>query len=314
MRRVLLSRVLALVPTLLVVSLVTFSLLHLMPGSPASVILGPDATNAQIVQLNQKLGLNHPLLVQYVTWLSHAVRGQFGSSLLNGQSVISMIGEHLPVTLSLALTGMLLAAIEGLAMGIAAALRPGGKLDHALQVVTSFGLAIPGFWLAMLLVIPFALWTRLFPATGYTPITQNPIQWLHGIALGSIALSIAPAAAIARHTRGALTTTMSQDFVRAARSRGLSERRALLKHGLKNSSIPVVTIMSYHFAALFGGALVVEQVFGLNGIGQLMIASVQDHDIPVVQGLTVIAAVIVIIVNLLVDVCYGLLDPRVRVS
>ncbi len=314
MRRVLVSRVVALVPTLFVVSLVTFALLHLLPGSPASVILGPDASNAQIAQLNEKLGLGHPLLVQYFTWLGHAIRGQFGSSLLSGQSVISMIGDHLPVTLSLALVGMAFAVIEGLSLGVVAALRPNGRLDHIIQVGTSVGLSVPGFWLAMLLVIPFALWTRLFPATGYVPITQNPLEWLHSIALGAFALSLAPAAAIARHTRGALGNAMAQDFVRAARSRGMSERRALLKHGLKNSSIPVVTIMSFHFAALFGGALVVEQVFGLNGIGQLMIASVQDHDIPVVQGLVVIAALIVIVVNLFADVAYGLLDPRVRLA
>lgn len=314
MRKVLLGRAIALIPTLIVVSLVTFALLHIMPGSAGSVILGQDATPAQIAQLNQKLGLDHPLLVQYFDWLGHAVQGQFGASLITGQSVLSTIGDHLPVTLSLALTGIVLALIEGVAIGMAATLWPGGKLERLTQVGTAIGLSIPGFWLAIILVVPFALWTRLFPATGYVPLTQNPIQWLHSIALGAIALSLAPAAAIARHARGALATAMSQDFVRAARARGMSERRTVIKHGLKNASIPVVTIVSFHFAALLGGALIVETIFGLNGVGQLMVASVQDHDIPVVQGLVVIAALVVILVNLFVDVAYGVLNPKVRVS
>lgn len=314
MRKVLVSRVIALVPTLFIVSLVTFALLHLMPGSPASVILGQDATNGQIAQLNAKLGLNHPLLVQYFVWMGHAVQGQFGNSLITGQSVLSTIGDHLPVTLSLALVGIVFALIEGIGVGIGAAMRPGGKLDQVTQVGASFGLSVPNFWLAMLLVIPFALWTRLFPATGYVAITQNPLQWLHSIALGAFALSLAPAAVLARQTRAALNSVMSQDFVRAARARGMSERRTIFKHGLKNALIPVVTLIGFQFAVLLGGAVVIEAVFGFNGIGQLMISSVQDHDIPVVQGLVVIAALVVIVVNMLVDVIYSSLDPRIRVS
>ncbi len=314
MKKVLLSRLVALIPTLIIVSLITFSLLHLVPGDPASVILGTDATPAAIARLNAQLGLDKPVIVQYFEWLSHAVRGQLGESLISHQTVVTTIAEHLPVTLSLALVGMVFAIVEGIALGVVAAMRSGSLLDQAVQVGTSFALAVPSFWLGILLIVPFALLTRWFPATGYEAITQNPIQWLHSIALGAFALSLAPAAVLARQTRADLIAVKSQKFIRAAMARGMSERRTVLKHGLKNALIPVVTIIGVQFAALLGGAIVIESVFGFNGIGQLMISSVQDHDIPVVQGLVVISALVVIAVNLLTDIVYGILDPRIRLS
>ncbi len=308
------SRLLSLIPVLLVVSVASFSLLQFLPGSPAAVILGTDATNSQIAQLNHQLGVDRPIVAQYLSWLSHAVEGRLGNSVINGQSVVSLIWTRLPVTLSLAVVGMVLALIGGVGLGLTAALRPGGHGDRGVSLLSAVGLSLPGFWVAILLVIPLAIWTRAFPATGYVPLGTNPFEWLRSIALGSLALSVAPGAAIARHTQRALVAAMSQDFVRAARARGLSHFQALIRHGLKNASIPVVTISSFHFATLMGGAVVVEQIFGLNGVGQLLISSVQDHDLPVVQGVVVVISLLVIAVNLGTDLIYSVLDPRVRLA
>lgn len=308
------KRVAGLVPVLIIVSIVSFAVLHLVPGSPAITILGSDATNAQVAALNHQLGLDQPLLVQYFTWLGHAVQGNFGNSLITQQSVLSTIASALPVTLSLAFAGIVLAIIEGVGLGILMAMRPNSRLSHFGELYTAVGLSIPGFWVAILLIIPLALWSHVFPATGYVPLTHNPLSWAHSIALGAFSLSLGPAAAFARQTRAQLVRTMHLPFVRAARARGLSARRALLTHALKNASIPVVTIIGYHFAFLIGGAVFVEGIFGLNGVGLLSISAVQQHDYPVLQGVVVLTAMVVVGVNLVLDIVHGRLDPRVRVS
>lgn len=314
MGKLLLRRLVALVPTLLVVSLVTFALVQLEPGSPAALILGPEATNAQIAQLNHQLGLDRPLLSQYFHWVAGVLHGNLGQSVFSGQSVLSTVASHLPVTLSLTIVSTILALVVGVAVGVYAGLRPRSRGDSAVLVSTSVGLSVPAFWLALVLVIPLALWVHVFPATGYVSVLHNPFGWLRSVALGSIALSIASGAAIARQTRASLAHVMTLDFVRAARARGLSRRRTVLKHGLKNASIPVVTILGFHVNALLGGALIVEGIFGLNGIGSLAITAVENHDLPVVQGIVLITALVVIAVNLLVDLAYGWLNPKVRAS
>lgn len=314
MTRLIANRVAGLIPVLFIVSIVSFAVLHLVPGSPADTILGPEPTAGQIVALNRQLGLDQPLLVQYFTWLGHAVRGDFGNSVISQQSVVSIIASCLPVTLSLAIGGLALGIVEGVGLGILMAMRPNSRLSRFGDLFTAVGLSIPGFWLAILLVIPFALWTHLFPATGYVPFTQSLFGWLRSIALGAFSLSLGPAASFTRQTRAQLERTMQLPFVRAARARGLSARRALLTHGLKNASIPVVTIVGYHTADLIGGAVFVEGIFGLNGIGLLSITSVQEHDYPVLQGIVVLTTLVVVAVNLVMDIVYGRLDPRVRAS
>lgn len=309
-----LRRLVALIPTLLVVSIVTFALLQLVPGSPGAIILGNDATNAQIAALNNQLGLNKPVLLQYFSWVGQVLHGNLGDSVYSGQSVLSEVMNAAPVTLSLVVASTILAVIVGVAVGAYAGLRPGSRGDQAVLVGTSVGFAIPGFWLALLLVVPLAVWVRVFPATGFVSLFQNPFGWLRSIALGTVALSVVPASAIARQTRAALVRVMSQDFIRAARARGVTKRRTVLKHGLKNGAIPVVTILGHHVNALIGGALIVEQIFGLNGIGSLAIGSVENHDIPIVQGVVLITALIVVAVNLGVDLTYGWLNPKVRAA
>lgn len=307
-----LRRLAALIPTLIVVSLVTFALLQLVPGSPAAFILGSEATNAQIAQLNNQLGLNQPVLVQYFHWAGQVLQGNLGASLLSGQPVLGEIVNALPVMLSFVFASTIVALVAGVAVGIYAGLRPGSRGDQAVLVGTSVGFSIPHFWLALLLVVPLAVWVHVFPATGFVALTTSPVGWLRSIALGTIALSVVPAAAIARQTRAALVQTMSRDFIRAARARGMSRRRTVLKHGMKNSAIPVVTILGHHVNGLIGGAVIVEQIFGMNGIGNLAIGSVENHDIPVVQGVVLLTSLVVIVVNLLVDITYGWLNPRVR--
>lgn len=312
MGKLLLRRVVALIPTLVVVSLVTFALLQLVPGNPAALILGQDATNAQITQLNHQLGLDRPVFAQYFHWVGQLLHGNLGTSLYSGQSVVTTVASRLPVTLSLVGVSTLLAVVGGMAVGVFAGLRPRSRVDTAVLAGTSVGLSIPGFWLALLLVIPLAVWVHLFPATGYVSPLHSPAGWLRSIALGSVALSVVSGAAIARQTRASIAHVMTQDYIRAARARGLSRRRTVVRHGLKNASIPVATVIGFHVNAAIGGALFVEQIFGLNGIGSLAVASVEQHDIPVVQGIVLITASVVIFVNLLVDIAYGWLNPKVR--
>lgn len=312
MTRLLLRRLAALIPTLFVVSLVTFALVQLVPGNPATQILGNDATNAQIAQLNHQLGVDRPVLSQYVGYVGHVLHGNLGTSVYSGQSVVSTLAARLPVTMSLVLVSTILALIVGMAVGVFAGLRPRSRTDSAVLAGTSVGLSVPGFWLALLLVIPLAVWVHLFPATGYVSLLNNPLGWARSILLGSVALAVVSGAAIARQTRSSIAEVMTRDYIRAARARGLSRRRTVMKHGLKNASIPVVTVLGFHVNAAISGALFVELIFGLNGIGSLAVASVQQHDIPVVQGIVLTTASVVIVVNLLVDVAYGWLNPKVR--
>jgi peptide/nickel transport system permease protein len=300
-------------PLLLIVPTVTFLLAALIPGDIARTILGADATQAQYLQLRQSLGLNEPLLTRYFTWLGDALHGNLGTSLFWQQPVVSLLNSRLPVTLSLVIGSTAVAAVIGVLLGIVAALRAGvaGKSVDAVALV---GLAIPNFFLGLLLVTWFAVTIRAFPATGYVPFQQSPSGWLSSIVLPVITLAVPGIAVIAKQTRDAMREVLDRPFMRTLRAAGVPARSIIGKHALRNAAIPVITVTGLIFIGSLSGTVLVETVFALPGLGGLVVQATSQHDLPLIQGVAVYFTVAVIVVNLLVDLTYSWLDPRVRVS
>jgi peptide/nickel transport system permease protein len=304
-------RVFIAVPVLCVIVSLTFFLVQLIPGNVAQTILGQGATAAQIAQVNHALGLDQPIGLRFLAFWGNTLRGDFGVSLVNGQPVLQSIGNALPVTLSLAISATVLTGVVGIALGVFSAVN-GGWLDKLVQGSSSVAMALPSFWLAVMLVLVFSVTLRLVPATGYTPITVSPSLWAAGMVLPVIAIGLAGIASISRQTRSAMLETLGKDYIRSLRAQGLPTRSIIYKHALRNASIPIVTNVGFQFIGVLGGAVIIEQVFALPGIGQLTNAAVSQHDLPVVQGAVIVTAGIVLIVNLIVDVLYLILNPKTR--
>jgi len=312
LRRLLLERAVWLVPTLLLATFGVFWLIHLAPGDPAITLAGENATARQIAAIRHELGLDQPFLLQYWHWLTHAWRGNLGTSLNTREGVAGAIGHALPVTLQLVLGGLLLAAVLGTIAGIVSARRAGTSTDAAVSTLASAGAAIPSFWLGLVLISMFALGTHWFPATGSVALTSNPGQALRHLVLPSIALGVSGAAEIARQLRAVLIDILGSDHIRTLRAKGLSERRIVWLHALKGAAVPLMTIVGLQVSRFLGAAVVVEAVFGISGIGSLVVGAAQNHDYPVVEGVVVVMALIVIVVNFAVDVSYRIFDPRIR--
>jgi peptide/nickel transport system permease protein len=308
-----LRRLIAGVVLLFVVSSLAFLLLYLGAGDIARQILGQEATQEQVAQLNDRLGLNEPLLTRYASWLGGAVTGNFGTSWFTNQAVMTAITSRLSVTLSLVIGTVLLTAIVGTALGVWAARRRGAA-DRTVQIVSVLGFAIPGFLIAILLVNVFALQLRWFKPTGFVAFTTSFTGWLGTVTLPIIALSIGAIAAIAAQVRGSVIDTMRQDWVRTLRSRGLSQNRTLYKHVLRNAGGPALAVLAVQFVGLLGGAIIVEQIFAIPGLGQIATASTGQGDIPLVMGLVVVTAAIVVVVNIVIDILHGFLNPKARIS
>ncbi len=314
MLRLVLQRLLALVPLLFIVSVLTFSFTSLLPSDPVDLILGDNGTQEQYEMLRERLGLNEPLVSRYLDWLGKAVQGDLGSSFFNSVSVTGAVMQRLPVTLSLTAMSALIAIIVGVAAGVAAALRPQSWVDRVATIGATFGQAVPNFWFGLILVAIFAVNLRWFPAIGFTPLLESPWQWLRSVTLPSLALGLSSSAAVARQVRSAMVGVLQQDYIRAARAQGLSARRIIIRHALTNAMVPVVAIMSFQITVLLGGALIVEQVFAINGLGTLAIAAVRQQDIPMLQGLVLVMVGLVVSVQLITDILYGLLNPKARPS
>lgn len=297
---------------LLIVSSVVFLALYLVPGDAAASLLGDDASPARLAEIRDRLGLDEPFLVQYWNWLSGALTGDFGQSLVTSQGVSEAISERLPVTLSLTFGALFVALVTALPAGTLAALRRGGATDRAVTLMASVGIALPNFWIGLLLLMVFALNNRWLPAVGYVPLTEDPWQWARHIVLPAIALGLAAAAEIARQLRASLCNVLEQDYIRTARAMGLRSRSVIGRHALKNAALPVVTVVGVRVAALLGGTAVIEQIFGIPGLGQLAVRSTLLRDLPMVQGIVVVSTVIVLTVNFLVDISYAWLNPKVR--
>lgn len=305
-------RLIALIPLLFIVTLIVWALLLLIPGDPALAIIGNDATPEQVEAVRQELGLDDPFFVRYFDWLGGVLQGDLGTSLFTSYSVTDAIADRLPVSLSLVGTSFVLAILIGVPSGIVAAVRKGSSVDRALTVGTSIGVAVPNFWLGLVLITFFGLRLGWFPSGGYVPFTDDPLGWAHHIALPAITLALAAAAEIGRQTRAGMVEVLQQDFVRTHRAKGLSERQIVAKYGLKSAMMPVVTVSGLQVARLFGLSTIVEQIFNLHGVGQLAIDSVFKRDIPMIQGVVLMITLVVVLVNLVVDVSYGFLNPKVR--
>ncbi|MCF7550524.1 ABC transporter permease [Pseudonocardia sp. WMMC193] len=300
------------VPLLFLVSLGVFALVLMIPGDPAITIAGENATEAQIEATRERLGLNDPLLVQYAGWAGNALTGDLGSSLFSNESVVGAIAGRFPVTLSVTFAAMVIALLIAVPAGIVAALRRGRWQDRAATLFASVGISLPNFWVGILLIMAFALAFPIFPAVGYTPLSEGVGPWVVGLVLPGITLGTTLAAEITRQLRGSLSDTLQKDFIRTARANGLRPGAVIGRHGLKNAAVPVVTVLGFQIGFLLGGSVIVERVFGLPGLGDLAIRAVLQRDIPMIQGIVVVAALIVMLVNLVVDLSYGWLNPKVR--
>lgn len=306
-------RLLARLALLLVaVSIVVFSLDAFIPGDPAQVLAGESATAEDIARMRVQLGLDRPALERYLEWAGRAIRGDLGTSLFSTQSVASEIGARLPVTLSLLGLSLLIGILAGIALGVAAALAAGRSTDRAIVVAASVGVALPNFWVGLLLVLAFSIAVPLLPATGYVPLAQDPLGWARHLVLPSIALAVAPAAEITRQVRGAVLGIMQRDYVRTAVAKGLSPTVVVGKHVLKNTGVTVATVAGIQVSVLLGGSVVIEQVFGLPGIGGLVLQSVAARDLPMVQGVVLVTTAIVLLSSVLVELSYGYFNPRIR--
>lgn len=312
MGQLILSRLLTVIPVIFLVATGTFFLAQLSPIDPAEIILGADATEEQITAVRAELGIDRPAIEQYGEWLSGAIVGDFGQSIYTKTSVTASLLSAMPVTLSLTFGSLLLSTIIGIPVGIISAIRAGKHTDRVASVATTIIQAAPNFWLAQLLIILVAINLRWLPAVGFIKPEDDLFGWLRSILLPCLALGLSSAAFVARQTRSAMIGVMQQDYIRTALAKGLSKRRVIFKHGLKNASIPIVTTLSFQVAALLGGSLVVEQLFGVRGVGALAIDAVTRRDPDVIQAIVVFSAVIVVLVNLLLDLAYIVLNPKVR--
>ncbi|MEO7348892.1 MAG: ABC transporter permease [Terrimesophilobacter sp.] len=290
-----------------------FFFLMVTGTDPARGALGLYATEDQVATKREQLGLNRPVFEQYFDWLSHALRGDLGTSSSQNSPVIDLLVTRLPVTISLAVGAIVVAALVGILLGVIAAIKP-GKFDRGLQIVMVLGFALPNFWVAIILTLIFAVNLRWFPATGYIHLFDNPSGWLLSITLPVIALSIGSIAAIAQQLRNSVINVYSQDYVRTLRSRGLPSWNILLTHVLRNASPPALTMLSLQFIAAMSGSAIIERVFGLQGIGSVAINASGNSDIPVIMGVLLFTVALVVLINLTVDVVYGALNPKVRNS
>jgi peptide/nickel transport system permease protein len=298
---------------LIVITAVAFALIFSGGGSIARNILGELATQDQVDKLSQSLGLDQPLPEQYWSWLSHAVTGDLGTSWFTQAPVGPSLLSRLEVTLSVVLVAVLVAALISTALGVTAAVRR-GWLDKAIQVFGVAGEALPNFFIGLLLVSVFAITLGLLPATGFVPITDSVTGWLAAITLPVAALVVGGIASGAQQIRGATIDVLERDYVRTLRARGLPERRVLLRHVLRNAAPPAVTVVSLQFIGLLGGAVLIERVFGLPGLGTMAVNATVQGDRPVVMGVLIMMAIIVVVVNLLVDLAVGWLNPKARVA
>ncbi|MCW0216504.1 MAG: ABC transporter permease [Pseudonocardia sp.] len=314
MTRLVGKRLLAVVPVMLIVSLLSFALVALVPGDAAATLGGPSATVEQIAAIRANLGLDEPIVTRYLGWLGHAVTGDLGRSLFSDQPVLGAIGERLPVTLTLAVGALVVAVVLGLPAGLFAALNRGRWQDRTISAGAAGSLSVPNYFVGMVLIIVVSVSFGWLPATGYTAFAADPAEWFRHLVLPCIALGLVPAAVLARQLRGALVGVLAQDYMRTAEAKGLRGDQVLLKHALKNAAIAPITAVGTQFALVLGGSVVVEQVFGISGLGALVITAVQQRDIPLIQGIVIVAAVLVQVVNIAVDLSYGWLNPRVRVA
>ena len=314
MFRYIVQRVIFMVPVALLVSFMTFMLIHIVPGDPARILLGEDATPQAVVALQHELGLDKPLPQQFGLWLLQALHGNLGESIQLQQPVTQALLQRLPVTLELGLVSLIYSLVLAIPLGVYSATHRRGWLEWLINISTLVGTAIPNFVLALVLILLFAVTLRIFPPGGYKPFTDDPMSNIRDLVLPVIALGTSTVAVNLRQIRASMVEVLEQDYVRTARAKGLSERRVNYVHALRNSLIPLLTIVGLQVGAILGGAFVIETIFLWPGVGALAVDSIFSKDYPVVQGVVLLVAFSYMLVNLLVDISYVFLDPRIRLN
>ncbi|MCE7029889.1 ABC transporter permease [Jiella avicenniae] len=305
-------RILASIPVMIVVALFVFLLLRLTPGDPAAIIAGDMATPAQLDQIRQSLGLNEPLVTQFVTWSGQLLSGDFGRSLISKTPVLRLIGQRLEPTLSLAIVTMLITLLLSIPMGVLAAWRHGSLTDSAVMAISVLGFSIPVFVTGYIFIQIFAIDLRIFPVQGFKSIGEGFWPFFSRIFLPALTLATIYIALIARMTRAAMLDVLGEDYVRTARAKGLSERVVLFRHALRNAAVPILTVVGTGFALMISGVVVTESVFNIPGLGRLTVDAILARDYPVIQALILLTSGIYVVINLLIDISYAFMDPRIR--
>jgi peptide/nickel transport system permease protein len=305
-------RLLYVIPVLFVVSLISFSLMQLVPGDPAQVIAGLSATPAEVQQIREQLGLDRPFHVQLLSWYANLLQGDLGTSFLLGRDVIEVTLERLPVSISIAVYALILTLAFGILLGVIAALRQNSWVDQLVMTIALIGVSLPNFWLGLMLIVIFAVQLGWLPSSGYIDFRDDFWGWLRAATLPAVSLAMLQMGLLARITRSTMLEVLRQDYVRTARAKGLPARKVIGKHALRNALVTLVTVVGLSLTNVFIGSIVIEQVFSLPGLGRLALTAIGNRDYPLVQGVVLLYASTIIVLSLLVDVSYGWLDPRIR--
>jgi len=312
MTRLVAIRIAQAIPVMFFVALLTFMLMHLLPGDPATIIAGDMADQAAIDQIRRDLGLDKPLLTQLWLWIYNLMQGDFGRSLMLNQPVSEAMFERMPVTLSLALVAFVITIPVGILLGVVAAVWRDTWVDSAVMLVALLGVSVPNFWIAILSVILFSVTLGWFPSAGYVPISTSFSGWLTSLIQPAVVLALFQIGYLARMTRSAMLDVLDQDYIRTARAKGVSISVTILKHAFRNTLMQVVTVSGYIFSLLIGGSVVIEQIFALPGIGRLLVQAIMARDYPVVQGSLLLLGFAFVFVNIIIDLIYAWVDPRIR--
>ncbi|HEX2654669.1 MAG TPA: ABC transporter permease [Xanthobacteraceae bacterium] len=306
------KRILATIPVMAIVALFVFSLLYVAPGDPAAVIAGDQATPADVERIRQSLGLDRPFLVQFGEWTWRILHGDLGTSIFTALPVATMIKQRIEPTLSLMVVTLVLTILIAVPIGVLAAWRAGTWVDRTIMAFAVFGFSVPVFVIAYLLAFVFALQLDWFPVQGYTPMSEGILPWFENLVLPAVALGCVYIALIARITRATMIEVLQQDYIRTARAKGIGQRGVLFMHALKNAAVPIVTVIGIGIALLIGGAVVTESVFAIPGLGRLTVDAILRRDYPVIQGVVLMFSFVYVLVNLMIDLLYTVLDPRIR--
>jgi peptide/nickel transport system permease protein len=306
------KRLLVALPSLLLASLIVFTLPRLIPGDVVALMLEEKAYAKDIEELREKLGLNRPLYVQYFEWLGRVVQGDLGESLWTRRPVVEELARRLPITLELGLIATFFAIVIALPVGVISATRQDTVRDYVARSGAILGLSVPGFWLATLVIVLPAIWWGWRPLTGFVELSVDPVAHFGQMILPGLILGIAAAASLMRLTRGMLLEVLRQDYVRTAWAKGLAERIIVFKHSLRNAVIPVITVLGIQIAQIIGGSVIIETIFGIPGMGRFLVDAITQRDYPVIQGVNLVVVSVIVLMNLTVDALYATLDPRIR--
>jgi len=307
-----LRRLVQIVPVLFIVSIAVFSIIHFIPGDPAKIIAGPNATPEQLESLSRQLGLDQPVWTQYLTWLRNAVTGNMGNSFINNYPVSKMIALRVPATLELTIAASIIALLISFPLGIIAAVRQGSIVDFASTVFSALSFAVPGFWLAILLILLFSLQFEVLPPSGRPDFMEQPVEHLKSLIMPALTLGIGIAAKLARYLRSAMLEVLDQDYVRTARAKGLHERVVIYSHALRNALIPVITVLGLQTGDLLSGAIIVESIFAWPGVGRTTLQAISWRDYSLLQANVLYIVLAFLVINVLADLAYALVDPRIR--